>query len=124
MHQFVFEDVNSEKQDARIAEINHKYGANMSAPQGYPYIFKIKGGKVEEYQGERKADKLAQWYKGGEAANGPELKKEEVPAPSNTKSTFGKGLFWGGVKTKRARSSHGRRTRGKTQKSLWSQLFS
>jgi len=115
-HLVTYEEVNSNHQDKRIPEINKKHGVNMSAPQGYPYIFKIHGGKVEEYNGNREEKEMAQWFRGGS------VKKElEAPVigPSSVSDSFGKGIFRGGVNTKRnLNKTHKQKSnKNKTQKS-------
>ena len=81
-HLVVYEEINSNYQDARIANLNKTHGVNMVAPQGYPYIFKISDGKIHEYSGERSAPKMAEWFRGkGQPtgpASGPGPKIEEV----------------------------------------------
>jgi len=111
-----YEEVNSNRQDKHIPEINKKHGVNMTAPQGYPYIFKIHGGNVEEYAGERDAHKMAQWFRGG-GSDKKEL--EEAVGPSSVSDSFGKGIFRGGVNTKRnLNKTHKQKSnKNKTQKS-------
>lgn len=122
MHLVVYEDINSNHQDARIAKLNKTYGVNMVTPQGYPYIFKIVDGKIHEYSGERSAQKMADWFLGKAKHAGADT------VASGSDSSFGAGIFRGGLKKKRARRhtvskrNFGNRRRG-TQKSLFSQLF-
>lgn len=148
-HLVVYEDINSNYQDARIAKLNKTHGVNMSAPQGYPYIFKISDGKIHEYSGERNAKKMADWFRGkgqptvpasvpfaSVPASGPALDpfasgQASGPAsgPAMTDSAFGAGMFRGGLKKKKKQMMR-RHTVGKrsgrirgTQKSFFSRLF-
>lgn len=119
-HMVVYEDINSNYQDARIAKINAKYGVNMVAPPGYPYIFKIVDGKIHEYSGERTAKQLADWFIGKE-------QPEKIHDASGSKSEFGAGMFRGGIKKKTQRRRHTvgnkRGNKRRSKKSLFSQLF-
>ncbi len=129
MHLVVYEDINSNHQDARIAKLNKTYGVNMGTPQGYPYIFKIVDGKIHEYSGERSAQKMADWFTGKAKHAGADVGTGDGTVASSH-SSFGKGLFRGGIKHKRARRhTVGKRNCGsrsnkrRTQKSFFSQFF-
>jgi hypothetical protein len=57
----VVEDIES-NQTKKLEELNKQHGSGVSVQGGYPTIFKIQnGGKVEYYNGERTAEKLASW---------------------------------------------------------------
>jgi thiol-disulfide isomerase/thioredoxin len=119
MHLVEYEEVNSNKQDEHIAKINHKYGVSMTHPQGYPYIFKITGGQVHEYTGNRDAKTMAVWFLQGASQD---QKTELQNAGSD--SVFGKGVFQGGIKSKRSVTrSTGRTNKRWTQKSWFASLF-
>ena len=45
----------------KLVELNKKYGTDVAMQAGYPTIYKIKGGKVEYYNGERTVQKLVGW---------------------------------------------------------------
>ena len=48
-------------QTNELNELNKQHGSNVSVQGGYPTIYKIVGGKVEYYNGERTASKLMDW---------------------------------------------------------------
>ena len=118
MHLVDYEEVNAKKQDEHIAEINRKYGVNMTNPLAYPYIFKIVGGKVHEYTGNRNAKEMAAWFRGGAP-----VEQRQEKQPSETDSVFGKGLFRGGIKPKRSTERKSRTNKRRTQKSWIASLF-
>jgi len=119
MHLVEYEEVNSKKQDEHIAQINRKYGVNMVAPSAYPYIFKITGGQVHEYTGNRDAKEMAAWFRSGAP---PSEKRQEEKRPGSD-SVFGKGFFQGGIKSKRSIATKSRTNKRRTQKSWFSSLF-
>ena len=45
----------------KLDKLNSKYKTNVAMQGGYPTIYKIVGGKVEYYNGERTAAKLVSW---------------------------------------------------------------
>ena len=51
--------------DRKIANVNGRLKGEKLVANGYPTIFKIRGGKLEYYQGERNASAMQQWFKGG-----------------------------------------------------------
>jgi hypothetical protein len=58
---FVVDDIEAAEAN-KLNELNQQHGSSVSVQGGYPTIFKIKnGGKVEYYNGERTAEKLASW---------------------------------------------------------------
>ena len=44
-----------------LDKLNNKYKTNVAMQGGYPTIYKIVGGKVEYYNGERTAPALIKW---------------------------------------------------------------
>lgn len=83
-----FEEINADKnQDEDIKKINDKYlkgnaNAKLSA-SGYPTIFKIKGGKIEYYEGEREASKMESWFLDENEANGGMRRRKNYKKTQN-----------------------------------------
>ena len=46
----------------KIDDINNKLGEQKLVINGFPTVFKIKGGQIEYYEGQRDADSLSKWY--------------------------------------------------------------
>ena len=64
--------------DRKIAHVNSRLKGEKLAINGYPTVFKVRGGNLEYYQGERTAQAMQQWFKGGNAQNqGTEPKVEQ-----------------------------------------------
>jgi thiol-disulfide isomerase/thioredoxin len=76
------EDADPHK-DRKIAHVNSRLKGEKLAVNGYPTIFKIKGGVLEYYQGERNAPEMHRWFKGG---SGQEQQQQE---PTLMQSMFG-----------------------------------
>jgi len=68
-HYLEIEDSDKHK-DRKIAHVNSRLKGEKLVANGYPTIFKIQGGNLEYYQGERNAQELQQWFKGGDAQQG------------------------------------------------------
>ena len=45
----------------KLDKLNSKYKTNVAMQGGYPTIYKIVGGKVEYYNGERTENELVSW---------------------------------------------------------------
>ena len=56
----VEDDIESAETD-KLNKLNQKYGTEVAMQAGYPTIYKIKGKKVEYYNGERIVPKLVSW---------------------------------------------------------------
>ena len=80
-HFIEIEDSDRQK-DLKIANINKRLIGEKLSVSGFPTIFKIKGGKIEYYQGERSAGAMQTWISGG---------SNEVPelVPSMMQRMFG-----------------------------------
>jgi hypothetical protein len=79
--------------DSKMNAINARLQGEKLAANGYPTIFKIHGGKLNYYEGERNADGLQSWFLG---SNNQAVEKEE-PAPRNVQSLFQR-MFGGKTK--------------------------
>lgn len=82
--------------DRKIAHVNSRLKGEKLVANGYPTIFKIQGGNLEYYQGERNAPELQQWFKGGDAQ---QVAGESVPEPPVIQQPLLQRLF-GGKKQK------------------------
>ena len=80
-HYLEIEDADHHK-DRKIAHVNSILKTGKLEANGYPTVFKVKGGKLEYYQGERTAQAMQQWFKGGSA----EVPQQE---PSLMQRVFG-----------------------------------
>lgn len=58
------------KKDSKIENINKTVKGNKLQANGYPTIFKKRGGKIEYYQGERTAGGMTNWFLGGSPNSG------------------------------------------------------
>jgi hypothetical protein len=54
------EEIKSDGQN-KLDDLNKKHGTDIKMALGFPSIFKITGGKVEYYEGERTVKKMADW---------------------------------------------------------------
>ena len=54
------EEIKSDGQN-KLDDLNNKHGTDIKMALGFPSIFKITGGKVEYYEGERTVQKMADW---------------------------------------------------------------
>jgi thiol-disulfide isomerase/thioredoxin len=88
-HYLEIEDADPHK-DRKIAHVNSRLNAGKLEANGYPTVFRIKGGNLEYYQGERSAATMEQWFKGG--AN----KAEQEPEPTMMERMFGGNKQKGG----------------------------
>jgi hypothetical protein len=68
------EDADPHK-DRKIAHVNSRLKGEKLVANGYPTVFKIKDGNLDYYQGERTAQAMQQWFKGG-SAELPQLEQE------------------------------------------------
>ena len=63
-HYLEIEDADPHK-DRKIADVNTHLKGEKLVANGYPTVFKVKGGNLEYYQGERSSQAMQQWFKGG-----------------------------------------------------------
>jgi hypothetical protein len=65
---FKFMAIEQKNEDAQINHVNSTYLQNsaekLAIQGGYPTIFKIQGGKIEYYEGERDAEPMEKWAMG------------------------------------------------------------
>jgi thiol-disulfide isomerase/thioredoxin len=83
-HYLEVEDADPNK-DRKIADVNSRLKGEKLVANGYPTIFRIKGGNLEYYQGERTAPALQQWFKGGS----PPQQQEVNKVPTLMEQMFG-----------------------------------
>lgn len=57
--------VNSEKLESGKQEVKKHTGQDLPPVLAYPTIFRISKGKIEQYDGERRAKQMAGWANGG-----------------------------------------------------------
>jgi hypothetical protein len=69
--------------DRKIAHVNSRLKGEKLVANGYPTVFKIRGGNLEYYQGERSAPALQQWFKGGNAQIEPVTQEQQEPSLLN-----------------------------------------
>jgi thiol-disulfide isomerase/thioredoxin len=91
-HYLEIEDADPHK-DRKIAHVNSRLKQGKLEANGYPTIFKIKGGDLEYYQGERSSNALSQWFKGGGINTEKEDQEQE---PTMMQRMFGGKLQKGG----------------------------
>jgi thiol-disulfide isomerase/thioredoxin len=63
------EDSDPQK-DSKIENINKTVKGNKLQANGYPTIFKKRGGTIEYYQGGRTAEEMRGWFLGGSSISG------------------------------------------------------
>jgi len=56
----VADDIEASEKD-KLDKLNMQHGTNVDVQDGYPTIYKIVGGKVEYYNGERTEKELISW---------------------------------------------------------------
>jgi hypothetical protein len=59
-----FADIEAQEMNEKLDELNKRLVSpqKVSIQGGFPTLFKIHGGKVEYYEGERSADKMYDWF--------------------------------------------------------------
>jgi thiol-disulfide isomerase/thioredoxin len=89
-HHFVEIEDSDHKKDKKINKINtHIKNGSKLRIEGYPTIFKIKGGNLEYYKGGRNSDEMFKWFSGGQNQQ-PELKQQLQKQPQkNMINMFG-----------------------------------
>ena len=118
-HRVHFEQVEQSQENTKLPRLNEQYLSH--SPQkivanGYPTIFKIVGGKVEYYNGQRDAVKMFNWItetfrKGG-----------EVEPPVSAPNQAGSNTLTGGKRRTLRRHATQNKTRkwfGRKWLSLW-----
>jgi len=86
-HYLEVEDADPNK-DRKIADVNSRLKGEKLVANGYPTVFKVKGGNLEYYQGERTAQAMQQWFKGGSAPQ--QQQQQEMKAePTLIQRVFG-----------------------------------
>ena len=65
-YNIVFSDIEQTDEKLKVDKINNQFLTNsnekLSVQGGYPTLYKIVGGKLEYYNGNRTASELANWY--------------------------------------------------------------
>jgi len=75
----VFAEVEEKQIGTKLRKLEKDHGVKVEA-NGYPTLFRIEGGKVKYYNGDRQSHAMSQWYlKGGDAEEGPELQEPLIP---------------------------------------------
>ena len=88
-HYLEIEDADPHKV-RKIAHVNSRLKKGKLEANGYPTVFKIKGGNLEYYQGERSAREMQQWFKGGyNKAEQEQEQEQEQKAPTMLERVFG-----------------------------------
>jgi thiol-disulfide isomerase/thioredoxin len=63
---FVFEEIEQNNEKDGINQVNEKYlgksTTKLSLQGGYPTLFKIKGGVISYFQGDRTFEEMKKWY--------------------------------------------------------------
>jgi thiol-disulfide isomerase/thioredoxin len=63
---FVFEEIEQNNENDGINKVNEKYlgksTTKLSLQGGYPTLFKIKGGVISYFQGDRTFEEMKKWY--------------------------------------------------------------
>jgi thiol-disulfide isomerase/thioredoxin len=74
--QYKFTEIedSDELKDSKINEINTTLKGGTLSANGYPTIFKISGGKISYYQGNRSANELRKWFMSS-SGNNPLLRR-------------------------------------------------
>jgi len=86
------EDADKSK-DSKINAMNLRLQGEKLAANGYPTIFKIHGGKLNYFEGERTASEMQNWFL---STNKQPVEKEQSP-PHNVESLFQR-IFGGKTK--------------------------
>jgi thiol-disulfide isomerase/thioredoxin len=77
-YKFTEIEESDELKDSKIKEINDKLKGEKLSANGYPTIFKIKGGKLEYFEGGRTSDELQSWFLNSKK---PTVEKPREPTP-------------------------------------------
>jgi hypothetical protein len=86
------EEIKSDGQN-KLDDLNKKHGTDIKMALGFPSIFKITGGKVEYYEGERTVKKMADWIlakKEGNQTGGKRSGSKRSAKQSGGKQSGGK----------------------------------
>jgi hypothetical protein len=87
-HYLEIEDADHHK-DRKIAHVNSRLKTGKLEANGYPTIFKVKGGNLDYYGGERNAKSLQQWFKGGSVEQPQPQPQPQPQEPTLMQSMFG-----------------------------------
>ena len=79
--------INSNDQDAKIAEIERTHGLKMAGVNQYPYVFRIVNKTLSEYNGDRTEAAMKTWILGGAD---PAQTAQAAQAIGTTSSSGGK----------------------------------
>jgi len=83
-YQLVFAEIEQSQEKHKLPKINSTHLANSSKKVeiqgGYPTLFKIHGGKLDYYGGERQAGSMTKWFSNNEG-NVNESEKDEHKLP-------------------------------------------
>ena len=101
-HGIKYVEIEETQKDQKFAEVKQKYGVEIQA-NGYPTLFKIEGGKLSYYDGQRTAEQMSDWY-----SNSSSQKLDQ--------NGFFRGPYFGGFKSLHdMRRTHMKKARGKTR---------
>lgn len=94
--------INSNDQDAKIAEIERTHGLKMAGVNQYPYVFRIVNKTLSEYNGDRTEAALKIWILGG-ADPAQTAQAVAVAGPSSVGPNIGTTSSSGGKRYSRKR---------------------
>ena len=73
----VFVEIEEKQIGEKMQKLEQEHGVKVEA-NGYPTLFRIEGGKVKYYNGQRQSDPMTNWYlRGGDSSE----KEQENPMP-------------------------------------------
>jgi len=94
IHRVSFVEINEQKKDAHIENLNRVHNVALPSPDGYPTIFRFGPDKqIEYYNGERMAHPLAKWALNGGSAEGGSKKKHRNRTAKKRRGTRKRGFF-------------------------------
>jgi len=104
MYKFMEIEESDKMKDEKINSMNKYIKGSKLAANGYPTVFKVKGGKLNYYEGDRNAHEMQKWYLEGNNNNNNYKQPEgiERKPPSNIYSMFNR--IMGGGKTRRKKT--------------------
>jgi hypothetical protein len=102
MYKFMEIEESDKMKDAKINKMNNYIHGEKLAANGYPTVFKIKGGKLNYYEGDRNAHEMQKWYLEGAMNNNHKQSEDfERKPPSNIYSMFNRIMSGGKTRRKK-----------------------
>lgn len=114
-NRIVFVEIEESEINSKLNKLNQEHNVNVQA-NGYPTLFRIEGGKVDYYGGNRESSQMSQWFLKGGNPLGQEKagQDQQIKIPGLLQDVQGGGRKYNfsRQRTKRYRPSNKKRATG------------